>query len=72
MVTREQAGSSPRSDHLMEPIAVRIPEACRMIGIGRSKLYEMIGVGAIQVVKIGRATVIPVAELKNLIQPVVD
>ena len=53
---------------MMEPLAVRIPEACRMIGIGRSKLYELIADGTIEVVKIGSATVIPVSQLKTLVK----
>jgi hypothetical protein len=27
------------------PLAVRVPEACRLNGIGRSKLYELIKAG---------------------------
>jgi len=51
-----------------EPLAVRVPEACRMIGIGRSKLYELIAEGTIKAVKIGSVTVIPIAQLKALIE----
>lgn len=50
-----------------EPLAVRIPEACKMIGIGRSKLYELIDEGIIEVVKLGRVTLIPVTQLRALI-----
>ena len=52
----------------IEPLAVRIPEACRMIGIGRSKLYELIADGTIEIVKIGSVTVIPVSQLKALVE----
>jgi excisionase family DNA binding protein len=38
-----------------------------MTGIGRSKLYELIASGDIQVVKIGSSTLIPVASLQALI-----
>ncbi|WP_132392773.1 helix-turn-helix domain-containing protein [Novosphingobium sp. PhB165] len=51
-----------------EPLAVRIPEACRMIGVGRSKLYELIADGTIQIVKIGSITVIPVGQLRALVE----
>ena len=51
-----------------EPLAVRIPEACRMVGIGRSKLYELIADGTIQIVKIGSITVIPVSQLRALVE----
>jgi excisionase family DNA binding protein len=50
------------------PISVRIPTAVRMTGIGRSKLYELIQEGAIDVVKIGSATLIPVDSLQRLIE----
>ena len=50
-----------------EPITVRIPDACRMIGIGRSKLYELIDEGRVEVIKLGTVTLIPVASLKALI-----
>ena len=53
MSARDDATGTQRHP---EPLAVRIPEACRMIGIGRSKLYELIDEGAIEVVKLGRVT----------------
>lgn len=59
-------GEAPGHPHWPEPLAVRIPEACRMIGIGRSKLYELIDEGAIEVVKIERITLILVAQLNAL------
>ena len=46
---------------------MRIPDACRMIGIGRSKLYELIDEGRVEVIKLGTVTLIPVASLKALI-----
>lgn len=45
------------------PITVRIPEACRLTGIGRSKLYELIAAGEIETIKIGTITLVPVASL---------
>ena len=44
-------------------ITVRVPEACRITGIGRSKLYELIRDGKVRTVKVGSITLIP---LKNL------
>lgn len=60
--------SSADRPHYFEPLAVRIPDACRMIGIGRSKLYELIADGTIQVVKIGSTTLIPVGQLRALVE----
>ncbi|WP_232496204.1 helix-turn-helix domain-containing protein [Novosphingobium kaempferiae] len=50
-----------------DAISVRIPEACRLTGIGRSKLYELIADGTIEVVKVGAMTLIPFDSLKQLI-----
>ena len=50
------------------PLAVRIREACRLTGIGRSKLYELIAAGEIAIIKIGTITLIPMASLERLIE----
>lgn len=50
------------------PIAVRVPQAVAMLGIGRSKLYQYIGSGEIETVKVGRVTLIPVASLHAFIE----
>ena len=53
---------------MLQPITVRIPDACRMTGISRSKLYELIAAGEIEVLKVGRATLVPVAGLNALLE----
>ena len=50
------------------PITVRIKDACRMTGIGRSKLYLLIAEGAIETIKVGSITLIPVASLEAGLQ----
>jgi len=50
------------------PITVRIKDACKMTGIGRSKLYLLIAKGRIDTVKIGSMTLIPVASLEALLR----
>ena len=52
----------------VEPICVRINDAARMIGVGRTKLYELISCGELETVKIGRATRITTASLHELIR----
>ena len=49
-------------------LSVRVGEASRMIGIGRTKLYELIKVGDLETVKIGRATLITMRSLRKLIE----
>ncbi|MBO9712508.1 helix-turn-helix domain-containing protein [Sphingomonas sp.] len=53
-------------DH--ERIAVRIPVAAQMIGISRSKFYELLDAGEIEAIKLGRSTLIPVASLKTFVE----
>lgn len=48
-------------------LAVRPRDASRMIGIGRTKLYELIKSGDLGTVKVGRATLITVSSLQRLI-----
>ena len=57
----------PKSGVKPAPIAVRIPQAIAMIGLSRSKLYEFIKAGDIEVIKIGRSTLIPVESLVQFI-----
>lgn len=52
----------------LRPISVRVPEACRLTGIGRSKLYELIAAGEIEIVKVGTMTLLPVAALTDFIK----
>jgi predicted site-specific integrase-resolvase len=42
---------------------VRIREACRLTGIGRSKLYELIAAGEIEVI-----TLVPVSSLTSFLR----
>ncbi|MEE4538023.1 MAG: helix-turn-helix domain-containing protein [Erythrobacter sp.] len=52
----------------VEPICVRINDAARMIGVGRTKLYELISNGEIETVKIGNATRVTIASLHELVR----
>jgi len=52
----------------IEPIAMRVPEACRYLGIGRSTLYVLIGEGEIEFIKLGSSTLLLTESLKNLIE----
>ncbi|MCA1197865.1 helix-turn-helix domain-containing protein [Sphingomonas sp. R647] len=51
-----------------ERISVRIPEACRMIGISRSKLYELIEAGDIQTAKVGASRLVLVSSLRTFVE----
>jgi excisionase family DNA binding protein len=57
-----------RNDSLWMPLAVRVREACRLTGIGRSKLYELIAAGEIEIIKVGTITLIPVSSLERFLK----
>jgi excisionase family DNA binding protein len=48
-------------------LTVRVSEACRVTGIGRSKLYELIRAGEIRTIKVGAITLIPMASLADFL-----
>lgn len=52
----------------IEPITMRVPDACRYLGIGRSTLYVLIGKGEIEVIKMGAATLVLTASLRSLVE----
>jgi hypothetical protein len=49
-------------------LSVRVGEASRMIGIGRTKHYELINAGDLGTVKIGRATLVTMRSLRRPIK----
>jgi excisionase family DNA binding protein len=50
------------------PITVRVREACRLTGIGRSKLYELIAAGEIEIIKVGAITLVPIVSLTRFLK----
>ena len=52
----------------VEPICVRVNDAARMIGVGRTKLYQLISRGELETVKIGKATRVTTASLHRLVE----
>lgn len=53
---------------LIEPICMRVPDACRYTGISRSTLYLLIARGEVEVVKLGAATLVLTHSLRDLIE----
>lgn len=52
----------------VEPICVKVNDAARMIGVGRTKLYALIAAGEVEMVKLGKATRITTASLHDLLK----
>lgn len=51
----------------VEPISVKIPEAVRLTGLSRSRIYELMRSGDIEFAKIGSSTLIIVESLRRMI-----
>lgn len=52
----------------IEPIAMRVPEACRYIGTSRSTLYLLIARGEIEIIKLGATTLVLTDSLRAFIE----
>jgi len=50
----------------MDPILISIPDAGRALGIGRSKIYELLNSGDLETVTIGRRRLVRVESVKAL------
>lgn len=48
------------------PLLLPIPDACRALGISRSKLYALVAAGELPIKKLGRKTLVPHADLVAL------
>ena len=51
----------------MEPLTVTVAGAKRALGIGTTKIYELIGQGRLRTVKLGRRTLIRTDSIHALI-----
>lgn len=51
----------------LEPLCVKINDAARMIGVGRTKLYKLIATNQLEVVKFGKSTRVTTASLRALV-----
>lgn len=52
---------------MAEPLTVNIREAARLIGCGRSKLYELLKAKEIPLIKLGRKSVVPMEGVRAFV-----
>lgn len=52
----------------VEPVSYSVADAKAALGIGRSKIYELMNSGVLRRVKIGRKTLIPASDIRALIE----
>jgi excisionase family DNA binding protein len=61
--------TAPKADAApAEPISVRIPEAVRLTGLSRSRIYELMRSGDIHFAKVGSSTLILVESLRSFVE----
>ena len=51
----------------MEPICASVNDTARILGIGRTKVYELINAGRLETVKIGRRTLVRIASIRAVV-----
>lgn len=49
-------------------ITATVREACEMTGLGKTKLYELMGNGSLQTTTIGRRRLVKVDSLRQLVE----
>ena len=50
----------------MEPITVTVEGARKALGLGTTKIYELIGQGSLRTIKVGRRTLITTESIRAL------
>ena len=53
------------SESRLDPIAVTVDEACRVMGIGRTTLYELLQGGEVRGFSVGRRRLVSVASIRE-------
>ena len=51
----------------MEPLIISVNEAAAILGLGRTKIYSLIGDGCLSIVKIGRRTLVTTESIRALV-----
>jgi len=51
----------------MEPLTLTIDDTKKVIGLGATKIYELIGQGKLETVKIGRRTLVKTSSIRALV-----
>jgi len=53
---------------MMEPLAVNIPEASRLLSCSRSKTYQLVALKKLRMIKLGGKSLIAVDDIRALIE----
>lgn len=61
-------GPAPTFLSAIEPISMRIPDACRFTGISRSTLYLLIARQEVEIIKLGASTLVVTDSLRRFVE----
>lgn len=67
-IARETLIDLAQSSEAGSAVCVRIDRAMRMLDIGKTKLYELIGAGELETIHIGRRTLVLQTSIDALVQ----
>jgi excisionase family DNA binding protein len=68
--TQKRSGrTAPDTIPFAQRLTCTIPEACKVTGLGRTKLYELIGGGYLDTITIGRRRLVRVTSLLSIVAP---
>lgn len=56
-----------RTEKNLSPIVVSARDAAVILGIGRTKIFELINCGQLKTIKIGRRTLVTMASIRALV-----
>jgi len=53
----------------LDPLTVTVSTAVKLTGLGRTKIWEMLKVGKVESVRVGRRRLVVYSSLKRLLEP---
>ncbi|MBS3948951.1 MAG: helix-turn-helix domain-containing protein [Firmicutes bacterium] len=56
---------------MQDKILINVPEAAKLLGLGKTFTYELIGQGQLPVVRLGKRVLIPVKHLNLYIETLI-
>jgi excisionase family DNA binding protein len=66
--SEESVRTTPSAIPFVQRLACTVAEACEATGLGRTKLYELIGEGQLDTTTIGRRRLVMVHSLRTLLE----
>ncbi len=57
-----------KQDVIELPLLLKVEAAAKLLSLGRTKMYELIAVGDVPVIRLGRSVRVPTASLKQWVE----